>query len=158
MCLQQREENINQWVDDIWHGYDNDDDGNIDKREVKKFIDESFERVGLKHKEQCPYTEFDLDDFFDFIDVTGVGCVSRAEFRNYLRKYSSRIAYEKEHHHATDHKHEEEDVLRDSERGLNKVKCSLKIYPDEELRSALGLTYKYIKPTMNESHVHINSS
>ena len=100
MCLAQREANINQWVEDIYEAYDNDVSGNIDKREVKKFIDESFERVGLKH-ELYPYTEFDIDDFFSFVDRTNQGHVSRAEFRNFLRKFSSEVAYEKgylEHH------------------------------------------------------------
>jgi len=32
------EANIKQWVDDIWETYDFNDDGNIDKREIKKFI------------------------------------------------------------------------------------------------------------------------
>ena len=52
--------NINQWVDDIWETYDFNDDGNIDKREIKKFVDQTLEKVNLKFD----YCEFDLDDFF----------------------------------------------------------------------------------------------
>ena len=33
------EKNIEQWVNDIWETYDFNDDGNIDKREIKKFVD-----------------------------------------------------------------------------------------------------------------------
>ena len=52
--------NINQWVDDIWETYDFNDDGNIDKREIKKFVDQTLEKVKLKFD----YCGFDLDDFF----------------------------------------------------------------------------------------------
>ena len=54
--------NINQWVEDIWETYDYNDDGSIDKRELKKFIDQTFEKVGIQN---FNYTEFDLDDFFN---------------------------------------------------------------------------------------------
>ena len=41
------EEYIVQWIDDIWETYDFNDDGNIDKREIKKFIDQTFEKVNI---------------------------------------------------------------------------------------------------------------
>ena len=76
------DENIAQWTQDIWETYDFNDDGNIDKREIKKFVDQTFEKVGLKYE----YNEFDLDDFFSKIDVTQDGMVSKAELKNFFRK------------------------------------------------------------------------
>ena len=76
------EDNIAQWVQDIWETYDFNDDGNIDKREIKKFVDQTLEKVKLPFE----YNEFDLDDFFNQIDVTEDGMVSKAELKNFFRK------------------------------------------------------------------------
>ena len=36
----------------------------------------------------------------------------------------------------------------------HKVNCKLKIYPDEQLRKRLGLTYKYAQHELEYSHMH----
>ena len=80
------ENNIRQWVDDIWETYDFNDDGNIDKREIKKFINQTFEKVNVKFE----YNEFDLDDFFNQIDITEDGMISKAELKNYFKKLGNK--------------------------------------------------------------------
>ena len=81
-CVGTNDENIKQWVDDIWETYDFNNDGNIDKREIRKFIDQTFDKVKLKYE----YDEFDLDDFFNQIDITEDGMISKAELRNFFKK------------------------------------------------------------------------
>lgn len=73
---------ISEWVEDIWDTYDKNDDGNIDKREIRKFIDQTFAAVNA----DVPYTEYDLDDLYEIIDVTEDGMISRAEMRHFFRK------------------------------------------------------------------------
>lgn len=76
------EENIKQWVEDIWETYDFNDDGNLDKREIRKFIDQTFQKIGITFE----FHDFDFDDFFTNLDITQSGTVSKAEFRNFLTK------------------------------------------------------------------------
>lgn len=79
---------ITEWVDDIWDTYDVDGDGNLDRREIRKFVDQTLEKVGIKDK--VAYHEYDLDEFFEEIDVTENGIISRAEMRNFFRKLGKR--------------------------------------------------------------------
>ena len=58
---------IRQWVDDMWETYEVTGDGWLDRREVKKFLDQTLARVNLG---KVPYTDLDLDVFFDFLDIT----------------------------------------------------------------------------------------
>lgn len=76
------DDNVNQWVADIWETYDFNDDGNLDKREIRKFIDQTFLKIGISFD----FHDFDFDDFFMNLDITQSGTVSKAEFRNFLRK------------------------------------------------------------------------
>ena len=76
---------IDEWVEDIFETFDFNNDGNIDKRELKRFIDQSLDRVKID-PEQHGYCYHDLDDFFDKISISGDGTISRAELRNFLRK------------------------------------------------------------------------
>ena len=39
--------NINDWVQDIWESFDRDGNGQIDKYEVKSFIDQTFRTAGI---------------------------------------------------------------------------------------------------------------
>ena len=53
------EDNHKEWTEDIFRTYDFDDDGCIDKRELKKFVDQSFDKVLLtdnctKKNLECP--------------------------------------------------------------------------------------------------------
>lgn len=75
---------IREWVDDIYDTYDLDGGGDLDRREIKKFVDQTFEKANIK--DLVPYTDFDLDVFFDEIDVTANGLISKPELRGYLRK------------------------------------------------------------------------
>jgi hypothetical protein len=79
-------DNINQWVEDIWETYDLNDDGNLDKREIKKFIDQTLAKINVHY----PYDEFDLDDFFRDVDLTHSGMISRPELRNFFRKLGAK--------------------------------------------------------------------
>lgn len=76
------EENIKQWVEDIWETYDFNDDGNLDKREIRKFIDQTFTKIGITFN----FHDFDFDDFFMNLDITQSGTVSKSEFKNFLKK------------------------------------------------------------------------
>lgn len=76
------DDNIKQWVEDIWETYDFNDDGNLDKREIRKFIDQTFQKIGITFE----FHDFDFDEFFSNLDITETGTVSKAEFRNFLYK------------------------------------------------------------------------
>ena len=39
MGVGSEEDDIIEWVEDIWETYDKNDDGNVDKREIRKFLD-----------------------------------------------------------------------------------------------------------------------
>ena len=78
------EDVIDQWVIYIWETYDFNDDGNLDKREVKKFIDQSFRKAGVR--DAVPYSEYDLDDLFIVMDITSTGMISRAELKQFFKK------------------------------------------------------------------------
>ena len=41
------EHNINDWVKDIWDSFDRDGNGQIDKLEIKSFIDQTFLTAGI---------------------------------------------------------------------------------------------------------------
>lgn len=60
------DDNIKQWVQDIWETYDFNDDGNLDKREIRKFIDQTFLKIGITFE----FHDFDFDDFFMNLDIT----------------------------------------------------------------------------------------
>lgn len=75
-------ENIKQWADDIWETYDFNDDGNLDKREIRKFIDQTFLKIGITFD----FHDFDFDDFFMNLDITQSGTISKSEFKNFLTK------------------------------------------------------------------------
>ena len=66
------------------------------------------------------YNEFDLDDFFDFIDITGDGMLSKGEIRNYLKKY------------------------RPNEDDKHFVQDKKLVYPDEDMRKRLGLEWEWV--------------
>jgi len=82
------EDNIKQWVEDIWETYDFNDDGNLDKREIRKFIDQTFSKIGIEFE----FHDFDFDDFFMNLDITQSGTVSKAEFKNFLVKIGKQEA------------------------------------------------------------------
>lgn len=44
-----------------------------------------MERAGLS-VEQVNYHPFDLDEFYDYLDITQSGFVSKAEMKNFLKK------------------------------------------------------------------------
>jgi len=69
------------WLDDIWRTYDADDDGEIDKGELKRWIDHTLKVAGIKFE----YSKYDLDELFDKLDATESGRLSRAEMRHFLR-------------------------------------------------------------------------
>jgi hypothetical protein len=41
------EHNITDWVKDIWDSFDRDGNGQIDKLEIKSFIDQTFRTAGI---------------------------------------------------------------------------------------------------------------
>ena len=76
---------LESWLDDIWRTYDADDDGEIDKGELKRWIDHTLKVGGIKF----PYSKYDLDEVFDKIDITETGRLTRAEMRQFLRSIGS---------------------------------------------------------------------
>ena len=81
-------ENIEDWVDDIWNSYDRDNNGSIDKTEIRRFLDQTFQTAGVVIK----YTDDDFDELYEKIDITEDGLVSKAEMRNFLKKLGSKKA------------------------------------------------------------------
>lgn len=75
-------------MEHIFTSYDVDNDGNIDKQEIKEFLDIIFQESDI-HVE---YSWDDLEDFFGNIDLTEDGFVSQAEMKNYFRKLLIRVA------------------------------------------------------------------
>ena len=79
---------LENWMEHIFTSYDVDNDGNIDKQEIKEFLDIIFQESELV----VTYTWDDLEDFFHRIDLTEDGFVSKAEMKNYFRKLLVRVA------------------------------------------------------------------
>ena len=79
-------ENIEDWVDDIWNSYDRDNNGSIDKTEIRRFLDQTFQTAGVV----VEYTDDDFDELYEKIDITEDGLVSKAEMRNFLKKLGSK--------------------------------------------------------------------
>lgn len=77
-------EAIEDWINDIWHTYDKDNTGIIDKHQLKKFIDHTFRVANIVY----PYNDQDLDQLFDSIDLTENGTITRAEMRFFMVKLS----------------------------------------------------------------------
>mmetsp|Transcript_6639 Transcript_6639/g.10671 ORF Transcript_6639/g.10671 Transcript_6639/m.10671 type:complete len:116 (+) Transcript_6639:238-585(+) len=53
--------NIEEWIEDIWDSFDRDNNGSIDKREIQKFLDQTFEAAGMK----LQYTQDDFDELYE---------------------------------------------------------------------------------------------
>lgn len=69
-------------INKIWTEYDKDQSGELSKREMKKFITAIFSEAGVK-------TEFSGDDFTEFfqqVDKTRDGKISKAEMTHYFVK------------------------------------------------------------------------
>lgn len=77
------EANIKQWTDDIWETYDANDDGKLDPKDITKFIEQTFAKVGIDAKK---LHKLDHDVFFMGLDITATGNLCKSEFRNYLNK------------------------------------------------------------------------
>ena len=82
------QEAVDNWMEHIFTSYDVDNDGNIDKQEIKEFLDIIFEESSIV----VQYTWDDLEEFFQKIDLTEDGFVSKAEMKNYFRKLLVRVA------------------------------------------------------------------
>ena len=85
------EEYIIRWVEDIWETYDFNDDGTLDKREMKKLVDQTLEQMSIMYPNRFPrhlvrYNEFDLDDFFNTIDIGQDGVISRTELKFFFKR------------------------------------------------------------------------
>ena len=73
---------INEWIDDIWEAYELGEEDHLQEREIKLLIDQTFKRVNAKIK----YTDKDVGDIYNQIDVVKDGSISKPEMRLWLTK------------------------------------------------------------------------
>lgn len=69
-------------VNEIWVEFDQDDSGHLDKEETRRFLQRTFDMVGLKRN----FDNDEFDDFFRSIDLTNDGKISKAEMKNFFNK------------------------------------------------------------------------
>ena len=80
--MENEDASINLFVNEIWHSYDLDGSGKIDREECEKFLSELLPemkdgyRFSIKHFEKI-FQEFDLD---------GSGEISKAEMADFIKR------------------------------------------------------------------------
>ena len=78
-------------VKDIWKKYDRDNNGVLDKEQIKNFVADVLNDVNLEQKSPSKNSSscnLDINDIFDQIDKDGSGTVEIEEMTDFLLKVS----------------------------------------------------------------------
>ena len=68
---------MQRWTEDIWHKHDSDGNMVLDRFELQKFIDTVLTQAGMFEE----YNERDLDKYFNQVDITRDGLISKTDFK-----------------------------------------------------------------------------
>ena len=82
---------VNKVADTIWAKYDKDNNGKLDYAELKKMMNDTFERIKTdgdiqdRKSIKCP-TEAEMEKAFKEYDYNNNGWVEKEEMKKYIRK------------------------------------------------------------------------
>ena len=74
---------IEKVIEDIWSTYDKDGSGQLEKKELKKFLTELKNEIEGEEKEM---DQKQFDKYFKEFDLDGDGVVDRQEMKNFIRR------------------------------------------------------------------------
>ena len=75
---------INQWVNQIWETYDTNEDGFLDRDEVKVFL-----MTGAASIMPIVFDQREFDREFDALDTEKKNCLNHDQFTTFVMNYAS---------------------------------------------------------------------
>ena len=73
---------IEKCVSEIWAQYDKDNNGHLDKKESRAFIEQTLRDMG----DNSSFTEEDFETTFKEFDKNGDGTIDRKEMASFIKK------------------------------------------------------------------------
>ena len=78
-------------IDNIWHKYDDDKNGALDREETRKFLQETFGNLGQAEQLGELGDEDYFDSIFAALDADGSGTVDKAEMAEFVKRMHHNI-------------------------------------------------------------------
>ena len=72
---------IELYIESIWEEYDDDNSGELDKQETRRFLEDLFSATG----ESLDFSAEEFESFFNEFDENGDGTIHKTEMREFLK-------------------------------------------------------------------------
>ena len=83
------ESNISKCVDEIWSKYDKDDNGHLDKDEVRQFVHDLLsDNQKVREAEGTAYNDADFEECFSSFDKDGSGTIDKEEMAKFIKTFA----------------------------------------------------------------------
>ena len=80
---------ISKCVEEIWSKYDKDDNGHLDKDEVRQFVNDLLsDNKHLREAEGSVYNDAEFEECFSSFDKDGSGTIDRDEMAKFIKTFA----------------------------------------------------------------------
>ena len=83
------ESNISKCVEEIWSKYDKDDNGHLDKDEVRQFVNDLLsDNKHLREADGSAYNDAEFEECFSSFDKDGSGTIDKEEMTKFIKTFT----------------------------------------------------------------------